>query len=91
LRSLELKALSVGSNPDGGYLVPPEVETQIGQRLTAISPIRSIAGVRTISGNVYKKPFMTAGPAVGWTKTLPARSLRPCSGAATSCKNCFAC
>jgi HK97 family phage major capsid protein len=52
LRALELKALSAGSNPDGGYLVPPEVEAQIGQRLTAISPIRSIAGWRTISSNV---------------------------------------
>ena len=30
LRALEVKALSAGSNPDGGYLVPPEVETQIG-------------------------------------------------------------
>src|SRR5262249_5732387 len=59
LRALEMKALSIGSNPDGGYLVPPEVETQIGERLTAISPIRAIAGQRTISANVYKKPFMT--------------------------------
>jgi HK97 family phage major capsid protein len=74
LRALEVKALSAGSNPDGGYLVPPEVETQIGARLTAISPIRSIAGVRTISGNVYKKPFMTAGPAVGWVGVTDART-----------------
>ena len=74
LRTLEMKALSVGSNPDGGYLVPPEVETQIGARLTAISPIRSIAGQRTISGNVYKKPFMTAGPAVGWVGETDART-----------------
>ena len=74
LRALEMKALSVGSNPDGGYLVPPEVETEIGRRLTAISPIRSIAGVRTISGNVYKKPFMTAGPAVGWVGETDART-----------------
>src|SRR5690606_15384263 len=59
LRALEIKALSVGSNPDGGYLVPPEIETEIGRRLTALSPVRAIAGVRTISGNVYKKPFMT--------------------------------
>lgn len=66
LRALEVKALTVGSNPDGGYLGPPEVETQIGEGLKNISPIRGIAGVRTISGNVYKKPFMTAGPAVGW-------------------------
>ena len=74
LRALETKALVVGSNPDGGYLVPPEVETQIGQGLKNISPIRSIAGVRTISGNVYKKPFMTAGPAVGWVGETDVRT-----------------
>jgi HK97 family phage major capsid protein len=67
LRALEIKsAMSVGSNPDGGYTVPLEIEKEIGERLTAISPIRQIASVRTISANVYKKPFMTAGPAVGW-------------------------
>jgi HK97 family phage major capsid protein len=74
LRALEVKALSAGSNPDGGYLVPPEVETQIGERLKAISPIRAIAGVRIISGSVYKKPFMTAGPAVGWVGETDART-----------------
>lgn len=74
LRQLETKALSTGSNPDGGYLVPAEVEAEIGQRLAAISPIRSIAGVRTISANVYKKPFMTAGPAVGWVGETAART-----------------
>jgi HK97 family phage major capsid protein len=74
LRALETKAMSVGSAPDGGYLVPDEVEKTIGERLTLISPIRSIAGVREISGNVYKKPFMTAGPAVGWVGETDARS-----------------
>ncbi len=74
LRALEVKAMSIGSNADGGYLVPPEIETMIGERLTAISPIRSIAGVRAISGNVYKKPFMTAGPAVGWVGETDART-----------------
>ncbi len=73
LRQLELKAMSVSSNPDGGYLVPPEVETEIGRRLTAISPIRMNAGVREISGSVYKKPFMTTGPAVGWVGETAAR------------------
>jgi HK97 family phage major capsid protein len=74
LRALELKAMSVGSNPDGGYLVPPEIEREVGRRLTAISPIRGIAGVREISANVYKKPFMTAGPAVGWVGEADARA-----------------
>jgi HK97 family phage major capsid protein len=74
LRALETKALSVGSNPDGGYLVPEEVETVIGERLANISPIRAISSVRTVSGNVYKKPFMTSGPAVGWVGETDAPS-----------------
>ena len=74
LAMLEAKAMSIGSNADGGYTVPVELEHEIGKRLTAISPIRSIAGVRTISGNVYKKPFMTAGPAVGWVGEADARA-----------------
>jgi HK97 family phage major capsid protein len=74
LRALEQKALSVGSNPDGGYLVPVEIETQIGERMSVISPIRSIAAVREISANVYKKPFMTSGPSVGWVGETGART-----------------
>jgi HK97 family phage major capsid protein len=73
LRELEKKALSVGSNPDGGYTVPVEIEQSIGRRLAAISPIRGIAGRREISGNVYRKPFMTTGPAVGWVGETAAR------------------
>src|SRR5262249_37539383 len=30
LRAFELKALSAGSNPDGGFVVTPEIEKQIG-------------------------------------------------------------
>jgi HK97 family phage major capsid protein len=73
LRALEVKAMSIGSNADGGYLVPPEIERTIGERLKDMSPIRAIAGVRTISSNVYKKPMMTTGPAVGWVGETDAR------------------
>jgi HK97 family phage major capsid protein len=73
LRMLETKALSVGSNPDGGYLVPDEIAQEIGKRLSVISPIRSIAGVQEVSSSVYKKPFMTSGPAVGWVGETAAR------------------
>jgi HK97 family phage major capsid protein len=66
--------MTVGTPADGGYLVPNETESEIGRRLTQISPIRGIAGVREISGNVYKKPFMTAGPAAGWAGETDARS-----------------
>ena len=74
LRELEQKSMSVASNPDGGYLVPEEVEQTIGRRLVNISPICSIASVRTMSANVYKKPFMTAGPATGWVGETAART-----------------
>src|SRR6185312_6490178 len=69
----EEKALSIGSNPDGGYLVPTETETEINRMLAAISPIRSIAGVRQVSSSVYRKPITIAGPAVGWVAETASR------------------
>ncbi|WP_454685339.1 phage major capsid protein [Ancylobacter moscoviensis] len=74
LKRLEAKALSAGVGADGGYTVPHETEREIGKRLTALSPIRAIADVRTISAGTYKKPFMTSGPAVGWVAETAARA-----------------
>jgi HK97 family phage major capsid protein len=69
----EEKALSIGSNADGGYLVPAETETEITRRLTEISPIRAIATVRNVSSSVYRKPVTLTGPAVGWVAETAAR------------------
>jgi HK97 family phage major capsid protein len=66
LKQVESKALSVGSGPDGGYLVPQPAERDILRRMAAISPIRALATVQTISTNTYKKAFAAAGPASGW-------------------------
>ena len=73
LNQLEAKALSVGSDPDGGYLVPEETERAVMRSLRGISPIRSIAGIRQVSANVYKKPFSTTGPGTGWVGETDAR------------------
>lgn len=73
LRDLESKALSVGSDPDGGYLVPDETETAVNRALKDISPIRAIAGIRQVSGSVYKRPFATAGPSTGWVAETAER------------------
>ena len=43
LKRLEAKALSAGSGPDGGYLVPQTIERTVLARLAQVSPIRSIA------------------------------------------------
>jgi len=66
LDALELKAMSVGSNPDGGYTVPLEIERTIDRVLSQASPIRAIASVRAIGGATYRKPITTAGAACGW-------------------------
>ena len=54
LSALEAKAMSIGSNPDGGYLVPSETEAEIGRLLSKASPMRSIADVRQVSSSIYK-------------------------------------
>ncbi len=74
LINLEGKSLSVGSDPDGGYLVPDETETEIGRLLAAVSPIRAIAGIRQVSASVYKKPFAITGAATGWVGETAART-----------------
>lgn len=56
LRAFDADAISVG-----GYLVPDETEREIGRRLSTLSPIRSIASVRQVSGAVLKKPFAISG------------------------------
>ncbi|MFA5951343.1 MAG: phage major capsid protein [Hyphomicrobium sp.] len=73
LRDLEAKSLSVGSSPDGGYLVPPETERTINAAVKAISPIRSIAAIRQISASVYKKPFQLTDAGTGWVGETAAR------------------
>ena len=73
LHRLEEKALSVGSDPDGGFLVPEETEQTVMRSLKDISPIRSIASVRRVSSTTYKKPFAITGPGSGWVGETDAR------------------
>ena len=47
----EVKALSVGSDPDGGYLVLPEMSSEIVKKVYESSPMRQLASVATISSD----------------------------------------
>lgn len=73
LKGIEEKALSAGSGPDGGYLVPVPAEREILRRMANISPIRAVASVREISTATYKKAFCPTGPAAGWVAESDAR------------------
>ena len=73
LRGLESKALSVGTGTDGGYLVPDELERAVNRAVKDVSPIRAIAGIRQVSGSVYRKPFAVTGAESGWVAETAAR------------------
>ncbi|MCI5044180.1 MAG: phage major capsid protein [Aquisalinus sp.] len=69
----DTKALSAGSDPDGGYLAPEETERLIITAVRDISPIRQIASVRQIGANSYRKPVSISGAAAGWVGETEAR------------------
>ncbi len=73
LRELEAKAFSAGTGADGGYLVPPETDTEIGRRISIASPMRALSTVRTVSTAVLKKPFAASGLSTGWVAETAGR------------------
>ncbi len=73
LTTFESKALSVGSDPDGGYVAPPELDRMIESRLRQVSPMRGIATVRTTGANVFKKPISLTAAGTGWVAETGAR------------------
>lgn len=66
LHELEQKALSSGSDPDGGYLVDEEMDTEIDRIAATMSAMRSVANVRTIGAAGYEKLVKTRGVSGGW-------------------------
>lgn len=51
LTSEEIKAMQVGIDADGGYLVPSDTSGRIVTRVYELSPIRQIASVQSISSD----------------------------------------
>lgn len=74
LKAMEEKAMSAGSGPDGGFLVPQPAEREILQRLANVSPIRALATVREISTATFRKAFPVGAPVAGWTGETDARA-----------------
>ncbi|SDQ88859.1 phage major capsid protein [Pseudovibrio sp. Tun.PSC04-5.I4] len=77
LKALEQKAMSAGLSADGGYLLPEQLETDILRRLTSLSPIRSIAAIRKISGPSYRRPVVKTNPTADWEGETDSRAETP--------------
>lgn len=75
LRDLEVKAkLTTQSDPDGGYVVPEEMETGIDRVLGTVSAMRQLATVRQIGAPTYKKLVNQGGASSGWVGEEESRS-----------------
>lgn len=73
LRSLEVQAnLSTLSDPDGGFLVPIEIEKSIERLALASVAMRRLARVVTSKGE-YTKPLSKGGATGGWVTEKQAR------------------
>ena len=58
---------------EAGYLVPSQMDGEIGRRVSVVSPMRALSTVRTVSVSVLKKPFATAGLSTGWVSETASR------------------
>lgn len=70
----EVKALSVGSDPDGGYVVNPDLGGRIVQKVFETSPMRAYASVQTISTDALEGLFDLEEAASGWVGETEARA-----------------
>jgi HK97 family phage major capsid protein len=72
LAGLDVKSLSAGTDDQGGYTAPAELDRMLEARLTQASPMRQIASVRQTSAGVYRKP-VSLGVGAAWAGETDAR------------------
>jgi HK97 family phage major capsid protein len=68
------KALSVDSDPDGGYLVTPQQSARIIEVVYETSPMRQIATVETISSDALEGLFDGDEAAAAWVAERGSRA-----------------
>jgi HK97 family phage major capsid protein len=70
----ERKALQVGNDPDGGYVVNPDTSGRIVQRVFETSPMRAYASVQVISTDALEGLFDLNEASSGWVGETDARA-----------------
>lgn len=64
---LEMKALSVGTDVDGGFLVTPQMSATINKVIFESSPVRQFASVETVSTSELEMIDDANDMGAGWT------------------------
>ncbi len=69
-----LKAMSVGSDPDGGYFVTPAISSGMTKKLFDATTMRQLARVETITtGSEWREPLDLGEPGAIWVGEKTAR------------------
>jgi HK97 family phage major capsid protein len=70
----DLKALSVGSDPDGGFVVDADTGGRIVARIFETSPMRQFASIQTIGTDALEGLHDSDEASFGWVEETGARS-----------------
>jgi HK97 family phage major capsid protein len=70
----EVKALSVGTDPDGGYVVHPDMSGRIVQKVFETSPMRAYASIQVISTDALEGLFDLNEASSGWVGETDSRA-----------------
>lgn len=73
LADLQVKALNITADADGGFAVPEELDREIGSLLRNSTPMREICNVIQMGGADYKKLMSLGGSTSGWVGEAAAR------------------
>jgi HK97 family phage major capsid protein len=69
----EMKSMSIGTDADGGYAVPTQLDNNLRNYLHDASAMRQISTVKNIGSAKYSKAVNTGGLAAGWVGETDAR------------------
>jgi hypothetical protein len=94
MRELEVNAgLTTQSDPDGGFLVPTQMEGTIDRVLGTVSAVRGISRVINVSTSEYKKLVNMAGTGSGWVGEEDGSAIdrirRPCARSRSASPSCM--
>lgn len=73
LADIQMKATSIGSDPDGGFAIPQELETVIAELERDATPMRQVCRVMPVRSENYEKLFNLGGAGSGWVGETAAR------------------
>lgn len=74
MNDAERKAISVGTDPAGGFFVMPDTSAEIIRFVNETSAMRSMADVRTIGTDAQEGKYRLGAPTAAWIGEAEARS-----------------